>query len=316
MRDSQVRVGIVVNPKHARSRRAYSRLVPTLRRERIRYRSISTTRASAGAEQARALVAWGADLVIVLGGDGTLRAIAPVLAAADVPTMVIPTGTANVLARHVGVGSVRYAVEVSIGAVSTFDELRTVDVAVNEVDVLNADGHRQRSHFLSMAGIGGDARAVGGHGSGPGLLGYVRGGARALLAPTTTMTIDGQTSEVWSVMASKVSHPAGPIPVFPSAEVVRDDFEFLTVDVGEPGNRLGDWARIAIDGLSRRHADNPDLHYWTAPEATIRLETPAPAHLDGDLIGDCREMRIRAGTLRLTIVLATSGAAKCRRARG
>lgn len=315
MRDS-IRVGLVVNPKHARTSRAYSQLVRALKHGRVRYRSATTTPERPGAAQATSLVTWGADVVIVLGGDGTLRVTAPVLAAAQVPVVVIPTGTANVFTRHIGKGSVQRAVASSAEALTapfaqwhrTATKYR-IEVPVNEVDWLGADGRWQHGCFLSMAGVGGDARAVAGQGSAPGLLGYIRGGAKALLAPNFEVSVTSNDPRavsvprnVWSVMASKVSHPAGPIPVFPAAKADREDFELLAVAVGESGRRLGEWARIAVDCLWRRPAQNSNLHYWTGTEAAISLDRSEPAHLDGDPIGDCREMRIRAGGQRLTVL--------------
>lgn len=311
-----IRVGLVINPKHARTSRAYSRLARALKRGRIRYRSATTTPERPGAAQATSLVAWGADVVIILGGDGTLRVTAAVLAAAHVPVIVIPTGTANVFTRHLGKGSGQRAVSTTAQAVSTpIDEWHRmtmqyrIDVPVNEVDWHGADGRWQHGYFLSMAGIGGDARAVAGQGSAPGLLGYLRGGTKALFAPNFEVSVTANDPRsvsvprnVWAVMASKVSHPAGPIPVFPAAKAEREDFEFLAVAVGEPGRRLGEWARIAVDYLQRRPAHNSNLHFWTGTEATISLDRPEPAHLDGDTIGDCREMTIRAGAQRLTVL--------------
>lgn len=311
-----IRVGLVINPKHARTNRAYSQLVRALKRGRVRYRSATTTPERPGAVQATSLVAWGADVVIVLGGDGTLRVTAAVLAAAQVPVIVIPTGTANVFTRHLGKGSVQRAVSTSARALrAPIEEWHRmamqyrIDVPVNEVEWLGADGCWQHGYFLSMAGVGGDARAVAGQGTAPGLLGYLRGGAKALFAPSFEVSVsandprsDSVPRNVWAVMASKVSHPAGPIPVFPAAKAEREDFELLAVSVGAPGRRIGEWARIAVDYLRCRPARSSNLHFWTGTEATLSLDRPEPAHLDGDTIGDCREMTIRAGARRLTVL--------------
>lgn len=47
--------------------------------------------------------AGSADLVVVAGGDGTLNAAAPALAATGLPLGIIPAGTANDLARTLGI---------------------------------------------------------------------------------------------------------------------------------------------------------------------------------------------------------------------
>lgn len=325
--DGIVNVGIIVNPKHARTTRAYADLVRRLRAQRIRYRSFSTTPQRSGAWQAGELIAWGADIVIILGGDGTIRAAAPVLAAAETPVMLVPTGTANVLSRHVGIRSHRHAIAActshaiaacasrAIAACAQLGSTREIGVPINDVEFLDVHGHWQRSHFICLAGLGGDARAVAEHGRAPGLLGYALGGVRALFAASMDARIgaptagvadtDGAPSPRWSIMASKVARPAGPIPVFPQARIDADDFSFLSVGplAEDPGDRLGDWARIAAACLQGRPGAPATMNYRTGRELTIGLDSPAPAHLDGDPIGNCLGMRISAGTTRLRILV-------------
>ena len=106
-------------------------------------------------------------------------------------------------------------------------------------------------------------------------------------------------------MASKVARPAGPIPVFPHARIDADDFSFLSVGplAEEPGDRLGDWARIAAACLQGRPGTPATMNYRTGRDLTIGLDSPAPAHLDGDRIGACLGMRISAGTTRLRVLV-------------
>lgn len=301
-----MKVGILVNPKHARTMRAYARLVEILKRERITYRSATTTQQWPGTEQTSRLLVWGADLIVVLGGDGTLRASAAFLAAAEVPVAIIPTGTANVLSRHIGIRSAEHAlglVESHLGS----NPLRSCAVPVNEAHCFTADGPR-REQFLSMAGIGGDARAIAGRTGLPGFLGYAWGAARALFAPLITVEIAGPQFEaptqVWSVMASKTARPAGPIPVFDHAEVTAGEFEFLAVTLTTTRlrHRSVEWARVGWDCVNRHPATNPSLHYWRGTELSISRDGPAPVQLDGDLIGDCRRLDLRAGTSSLRVL--------------
>ncbi len=291
-----MRFGIIVNPRHRRSALAYAVLARHLQSQAVRYRTTTTTRAWPGRRQARELVDWGADLLIVFGGDGTVRAIAAELTGTKVPVLVVPTGTANVLVRHLR----RHHLGED-----------TVRVPVNEAEYVDADGHRRREVFISMAGIGGDAEAVAGKNVVPGILGYLWGGLRALFSPgvhAQTATIP--ESSCWSIMASKVSHPAGPIAVFPRAEATADEFEFLAVRFErEPvtavsrAERLRGWARVVRDGLAGTPERNPAMDYWMGSRLHITLDDTAPVHLDGDSIGDCRELSVRAGTERLLLIV-------------
>lgn len=325
-----MKVGILANPKHTRTMRAYARLVEILKRERITYRSATSTQQWPGTEQASRLLDWGAELIVVLGGDGTLRACAPVLAAARVPVLIIPTGTANVLARHLGIRSTSSALELAEAHLRS-QPMLSCDVPVNEADCFTAAGPR-REHFVSLAGIGGDARAISGRTRLPaalrlGIIGYAYGASQALFAPLlkarlndphlagpqfdgttgttgTTGTSGTSGTEVWSVMASKTARPAGPIPVFAHAEVGAGAFEFLAVELRstQAGHRLGEWAQIGWDCVNRRPAAHSSMHYWRGTELSISVEAPAPVQLDGDLIGDCRRLDLRAGTTALTVL--------------
>lgn len=310
-----MKVGILVNPKHARTMRAYGHLIELLSRRRVPYRSATTTPHWPGAQQTTGLLDWGADLMVVLGGDGTLRACATTLAGKEVPVLIIPAGTANVLSRHIGIRSSAHALHL-VKAYLSGQAGGIRDVPVNEADCLTADGSR-REHFLSLAGIGGDARTIDGRTRLPGLLGrnilgYACGAAAALFAELFTVEIteanDPPTADaptqVWSVMASKTARPAGPIPVFDRAEPTTGEFEFLAVALTSTtfGDRLGEWAQIARDCVHRRPASNPAMRYWAGTGASIRLDAPEPVQLDGDLIGDCRRLDLRTGTRSLTLL--------------
>lgn len=325
---SRIAAGIILNPKHPATLRAYAELVPELRNAGAHYRSMTTSIERSGRWQAEQLVKWGADIVIILGGDGTIRATASVLAEADILTFLVPTGTANVLSRHIGLRSCRHAIEHCVSTIASFirdgapPNLR--NVPINTAEFRTADGARHGTVFISLAGIGGDARAVAHHHASLGLLGYAWGAARALFAADftastgdtgsmrdaaraedTASTGEGTDSgPVWSVMASKVARPAGPIAVFPEARIDAPTFSMLTVGPfpHSPMARCRAWAGIAAACLQGRPEAHPLMNYRRTTQTTVTVESPVPAQLDGDLIGDCLELRVNAGekTLRVS----------------
>ncbi|WP_166971242.1 diacylglycerol/lipid kinase family protein [Brevibacterium atlanticum] len=311
-------VGIIVNLKHHSTHRAYSNLVEAMRPLDIRYRTMTTTSERDGVWQAAQLVAWGADVVIILGGDGTIRAAGPVLADAETPVLLIPTGTANVLSRHVGITSTRHAIAHCLRVLATGLHSSGIRfVPINEVDIRHSDGSRRQTVFLCLAGIGGDARAVARHHVAPGLLGYAWGAARALFATDLTLTADGITVDgeaattenarrperMWSMMASKVARPAGPVSVFPDARIDAETFSVLGVGPlpRTAVERMRAWWSIGLDCLSGSPGSNPLMDCRQATGVTVRLRTSAPVQLDGDLIEDCVELHVRAGMRQLLV---------------
>ena len=87
---------------------------------------LDTTVAETGATQARLAVASGARLVIAVGGDGTVRAVAAGLAGTDAELGVIPLGTANLAARNLGlpVGDLDALIDIAV-----FFSARPTDLA-------------------------------------------------------------------------------------------------------------------------------------------------------------------------------------------
>ncbi|HEX3770536.1 MAG TPA: diacylglycerol kinase family protein [Polyangiaceae bacterium] len=83
------------------------------------------------------------DAVFVAGGDGTVGKVAKRLAGTGVPMAVIPTGTANNVARTLGIG---------VDARIAIDDLRRAVVRDIDLGVVDTSGQEER--FLEGFGIG------------------------------------------------------------------------------------------------------------------------------------------------------------------
>src|SRR5215472_17364053 len=77
-----------------------------------------TQKAEDGTDAARRTALAGADVVVSVGGDGTVRCCAEGVVGTDVPMGIVPTGTANLLAKTLGipVRHPRAALRVALGA--------------------------------------------------------------------------------------------------------------------------------------------------------------------------------------------------------
>lgn len=109
--------------------------------------ALETDPRDGGAGAARDAVLGGADLVVVAGGDATVRTIAEALAGSGVPLGVVPCGASNLMARSLGL---------------TFDVTEAVRAALDG-DELPLDLGRLddgAGTFAVMAGLGSDAAVL------------------------------------------------------------------------------------------------------------------------------------------------------------
>ncbi|GMA33411.1 diacylglycerol/lipid kinase family protein [Litorihabitans aurantiacus] len=153
-----------------------------------------TTVEDTGLGQARSAVEAGASVVVVAGGDGTVRAVAEALAGTHVPMALVPAGTGNLLARNLDIPvdnlqqQVRTALSgrdmaMDLGWLTTVPpapesaetaeqtehpDVATTDGAATDLDDLPTTDltgtpapHREHV-FLVMAGLGFDAAMVAG----------------------------------------------------------------------------------------------------------------------------------------------------------
>jgi diacylglycerol kinase (ATP) len=125
-------------------------------------------------EAVESLLEWGADCLIVGGGDGTLSSVAGQLAHRKVVMGVIPLGTANDFARTLGIpAGVEAAAEVIAGG-----NVRLVDLA-----------KANDAYFLNVASLGMSVSATGELSPALkkrfGILAYLYAGARAFTHYTT-----------------------------------------------------------------------------------------------------------------------------------
>src|SRR5262245_54149324 len=83
------------------------------------------------------------DVMLTSGGDGTVAKIAVALCGSETPMFILPTGTANNIARSVGIDA---AIPILAGRLST-SRLSRLDVSR-----VHADGYEE--NFVEAAGVG------------------------------------------------------------------------------------------------------------------------------------------------------------------
>jgi len=121
------------------------RLLNSLDGYGIRVEAVPTVRPTDASLLAHQAVSSGCDLIIACGGDGTINEVITGMAKSQVPLMIIPGGTANVLAKEIGLRR---------NLVQSTELIRTG--VIRRISLGKVD-HR---YFVLMAGIGVDARII------------------------------------------------------------------------------------------------------------------------------------------------------------
>lgn len=301
------RVVAVLNPASRRFTEARSELVRGARALGLGEAEVlTTTRESSGADQARAALDAGARLVVVGGGDGTVREVAGVLAGTTTTLGILPIGTANLFARNLGLGTrgIARAAHVALGG-----HTRAVDVGLaswREVRDGVTGAPSPETPFLVVAGLGHDAATV--LATRPefkeslGWLAYLESGARHLTRPALRMRVstDGRPLrrvDTWCVLAGNCGRLPGGLRVFPAARLDDGVLDTLEVPITSPAQ----WASVAAKGALRLPRDVPALSYGTARRLWVIPDDPAPLQLDGDVVPAVADLRVRVLTRALRV---------------
>jgi len=252
-------------------------------------------------DAAEAAARAGTDVVVAIGGDGTLNEALNglmMVAEPDRPAIAfVPGGTANILARALGLPtSVR-----GVGEVLKSGVRRRIDV-----------GRVNGRYFATIAGIGFDAEVVA---SAIPLRRWMAGKpahAAAVLrtlmtyrATTVRLRIDGveHILPLTFLAAANTDWYGGGLHIAPGAQA--DDGRFLIV-CGTALTRLEtlDVMRRAFSG---RHLRHPKVSHYPAAVVTAEGDRPLALHADGEWLGRWPSLRFDIIPGALHVIVPRSG---------
>jgi len=190
----------------------------------------ATDAAGHAVELARDAVTGGADLVLVLGGDGTINEAANGMIHSPVPLGILPGGTANVLANELGLGN---RLERAVERLSQCVERR---IAAGKLCAANGDSR----YFLLMGGAGLDATIVTkvrpALKAASGKLAYWIAGFGELFRTVGQfhVAVNGKKRECGFVLVSRVRNYGGDMEIAGGASLLSDDFEVVLFKGSNP----------------------------------------------------------------------------------
>jgi len=269
-----------------------------------------TTPDDAGQGPAADAVRAGADVVVAVGGDGTVRAVAETLAGTTTAMGILPLGTGNLLARNLDID-----VQDVDAALQTVLAPRTRRIDVGRLRLLATDGDLGPAHvFLVIGGMGFDAAMVADTRSSLkariGWLAYFMAGARHLHARRARLSLTVDDGEVTTVrlrtlLVGNCGRLPGGITLLPSAVIDDGILDLAAIDTR--GGIVG-WAQLFGEVVMQGMGITNDLpakigriDHTTARRVTVRTERPQQVQIDGEVLGEAIGMEAWVDPGALTV---------------
>jgi diacylglycerol kinase (ATP) len=235
-------------------------------------------------KQIKSALEQGADLVFVWGGDGMVQRGVDVLAGTDATMAIVPAGTANLFATHLGIPKkIDAAVEIGLQG-----NPRKLDV-----------GSMNGEHFAVMAGVGFDALVI--HAANSelkrvlGRTAYVWAASKSLRATPFEAQVEVDGKEWYEgpascVLFGNVGEAFAGVKAFKDA---HPDDGLLDIGVAS-ADGVVQWGRTLARSALSDVTKSPFVHVIKGRSVAVKLSRKILYELDG---GD----RAKAKTFRVDI---------------
>ncbi len=257
----------------------------------------------------------GADMIIVAGGDGTVRAAAEAVHDTDATLALLPSGTGNLLARNLDLtlDDLEHSIHSAFSGKN-----REIDLGL--IEVRHDDDSLTKHVFLVMAGLGLDAKMLANTDEDlkakVGWLAYVGAIFKALTDKNQLRVryqLDGAKTKsvrAHTIIVGNCGSLQANVLLLPEAAVDDGLFDILIL---RPENFFN-WVQISFkilweNGVLHRTKlgkklptkEVDALNYVKAKTLTMRLSRAEEIELDGDGMGTARAVKVRIKPGGLTV---------------
>lgn len=289
----KIKVLFVLNPiSGARSRRDVAGLIQEhVFPEGVETEVVYTEFAGHATNLARQGAREGFQVVAAVGGDGTVNEVARGLLGTDKALAIIPRGSGNGLARHLGIPlSVRRA----LGVLGQYH--------LSRIDSGSINGHP----FFCTAGLGFDAHisSVFATSKKRGFRSYVELVLREFqtFEPTPfTISWEGQKleEECFVLAFANAAQYGSNAFIAPNADI-RDGLLDLCLI---PRLSLQSALEISIRLMTKQMASSSQAAYYTAKSIHVTSDSAVKYHVDGEYVGEANEFNIQVLPSSLNVLV-------------
>jgi diacylglycerol kinase (ATP) len=244
-------------------------------------------------KQVKRVLADGAELLFVWGGDGTVQRSIDALAGSKTPLAILPAGTANLLATNLGIPQdIEQAVQIGLRG-----ERRKLDV-----------GRFNGERFAVMAGAGFDAamieQADGTLKDRLGRVAYVWSGSQNLRAKPfrAKIEVDGvpwYAGAASCILFGNVGRLFGGVEVFEDARPDDGRLELGVVNA----DGVADWMRTIARTAVGHPERSPLVQTTTAKKIKVKLNRKVLYEVDGGDREKVRAFTVKVQPAAITICL-------------
>jgi YegS/Rv2252/BmrU family lipid kinase len=234
-------------------------------------------------------------LVVAAGGDGTVSAVADALAGTNTPLGILPLGTANVLARELGIPlDLDAACRLLVGGhvITSIDAMRVegrcyfthVGVGIDAMMIRDTDRESKRRFGRVAYMATALARLVG------------------FQPQRFALTLDGRTLRIRASQVLVANVGILGQPPFRWGPDIRADDGRLDVCVVR-AKTLWNYATLLWHVALGQHRRSPNVRYYTSTrKVVIASRKPLPAQADGEIIGQTPvEIETIPGAVRVVV---------------
>ncbi len=274
-----------------------------------------TTAEDPGGGQTKAAIKQGADVVVAVGGDGTVREVADALSGTGIPMAILPLGTGNLLARNldIPIADLEDALLIAIeGRDRTIDvgRLRILEAdeeAAPDPDVPGSpDGRAEAGSehiFLVISGLGFDAAMVADANTRlkakMGWVAYFVAGIRHLHGRRLEMKIELDDHEPVlvkgrTILMGNCGRLPGGLVLMPDAEL---DDGILDVAAIDTRGGIAGWAQLFGEVVMQGFGVSNDLpnkigriDHTQCTKIRVTINDGEQVQVDGDILGRARSV--------------------------